>query len=78
MAEDDKQSKAEDDKQSRKEEASSEATSVPLNKTPPAPPEKTSTANFSENQEESWVFLQAGGDSSDNKDDPSGNEDDQK
>jgi hypothetical protein len=75
---------AEDDKQSKKEETSTKATSVPVNKTPPAPPQETTTANFSQNQKESkeskesWVFIQAGGDSSDNEDDPSGNEDDQK
>jgi len=31
-----------------KEEASGKATSVPLNKTPPAPAEKTTTANFTD------------------------------
>jgi len=66
---------AEDDKQSKKEEASSKAQSVPLNETPPAPPQKTTTANYSEGQEEIFVFVQAEGDSSGNEDDPSDNND---
>jgi hypothetical protein len=69
---------AEDDKQSKKEEASSKAQSVPLNETPPAPPEKTTTANFSEGQEEIFVFVQAEGASSSNENDPSDNKDEQK
>ncbi|NQE35185.1 hypothetical protein [Microcoleus asticus] len=44
-----------------KEEASSKAISVPLNKTPPAPPEKTTTANFTESWDEIFVSVQAEG-----------------
>jgi hypothetical protein len=43
--------------QSNKEEASSKATSVPFNKTPPAPSEKTTTANFSEGRDGVFVGV---------------------
>ena len=47
----------EGDKQSNKEEASSKATSVPFYKTPPAPSEKTTTANFSEGRDGVFVGV---------------------
>lgn len=42
--------------------------SLPLNETPPAPPEKTTEANFIESCEGTVIFVQAEGDRSSQKD----------
>ena len=68
---------SEDDNQSNQQKGSSEPDetsdvskddSLPLNETPPAPPEKTTEADFTESCEGIAVFVQAEGDHSSQED----------